>query len=509
MRDPFSRLLLVVAFSTLIVSGQPVQGFAQVPAGSFLPPLPAPAAEEPYDVGIQNPGTSSGFSLPTPPAVPETSVPAGGPYEMQRSPVPTEFPQPIAYPLAASDDAPEMPPPAVTLPLFGSFGNKGFELRTKESEFTFHFQNLTQIDYRAYSRDMAPVQDTFVIPREWLIFNGNITKEWEYYAAFAFGFDNVNLLDAFINIHYDDRLQFKIGRFKTPFTYEFYTLPIQGLIQPERSLFFNNFGINRDIGVMAHGSLFEKSVDYAFGVFNGTRNGYLDNNDAKDVMGYINLRPWEGSDSPLSHLNIGGSFDYGDQDQNPVPQVLRTNVPTTGNPIVGPEFLAFNPGVRESGPRSLGSLHAAWYYEQLSLIGEYQFGTQEYSLAGNDVGLSIHSWYVQGGYFLTGETVTARGVVKPLQNFDPKTGGCGAWELMGRYNWLTLGDEVFDDGLADPTQWTNEVALVDLGVNWYPNQYIKVAALWEHAMFDDPTRYRPGAFATTNDMFWTRLQLYF
>ena len=65
----------------------------------------------------------------------------------------------------------------------------------------------------------------------------------------------------------------RAGRFKTPFTYEFFVEPVQGLLSPERSVFFNNFGQNRDLGVMAFGRLFDKKLDYAVGIFNGTRNG--------------------------------------------------------------------------------------------------------------------------------------------------------------------------------------------------------------------------------------------
>ena len=32
-----------------------------------------------------------------------------------------------------------------------------------------------------------------------------MTKPFEYYVAPSLGFDNVNLLDAFLNIHFDDR----------------------------------------------------------------------------------------------------------------------------------------------------------------------------------------------------------------------------------------------------------------------------------------------------------------
>ena len=78
-----------------------------------------------------------------------------------------------------------------------------------------------------------------------------------YFVSFANGFDALSLLDVFLDFDFDPRFQLRIGRFKTPFTYEFFVEPIQGLVVPERSIFFNNFGQNRDLGVMAYGRLFD------------------------------------------------------------------------------------------------------------------------------------------------------------------------------------------------------------------------------------------------------------
>ena len=62
--------------------------------------------------------------------------------------------------------------------------------------------------------------------------------------------------------------------------------------RPSASLFFNNFGLNRDIGLMAWGQMFDNRFDYAAAIVNGTRNGYVDSNDFKDFAGLINFRPF-------------------------------------------------------------------------------------------------------------------------------------------------------------------------------------------------------------------------
>ena len=117
-----------------------------------------------------------------------------------------------------------------------------------------------------------------------------------------------------------------------------------------------------------------------------------------------------------------------------MPQIFRTNVATTGNLAIGPEFLALNKNVNESGLRGFWSLHMAYYYRHLSLVGEWQSGFDSYALANQSyrTRVPVESFYMMAGYFLTGETVSSRGVLKPLHNFDVRPGK-SAWV---RSSWL-------------------------------------------------------------------------
>jgi phosphate-selective porin OprO/OprP len=410
-----------------------------------------------------------------------------------------------------------MPPVFDNRPLVGKWG-PGFEFKTTDDEFVAQFHNLTQFDGRFYQQGgQTPTHDTFTIPRQWFMVSGRISKPFEYFLSLQHGFDAVSILDVFLNIHYDDRVQFKIGRYKTPFTYEFYVEPVQGLIQPERSLFFNNFALNRSLGMQVWGRLFGQTApfDYAAGIFNGARNSFVDTSDAKNFLGYLNWRPfaqWEGS--LIENFNIGGSVQAGTQTNPPLPQTLRTVVATAGNAVNGVPFLSFNSNVRESGSRAFWDLHAALYYQHLSLIAEWQSGYQDYALTTNLAAhdrVGVESYYVQAGYFITGETVSNRNVIKPLKDFDIRKGkfGPGAIELTGRFNALDLSKNIFTSGLADPNLWTNNLYTVDAGFNWYLNQYIKVYFDWQHAVFGDPVQYNATSRQKTSDLFLLRFQLYF
>ena len=87
--------------------------------------------------------------------------------------------------------------------------------------------------------------------------------------------------------------------------------------------------------------------------------------------------------------------------------------------------------------------------------------------------------------------------------------GPGAWEVTARYSQLDLDSRIFTAGLADPNLWTNHAQLVDVGVNWYLNQFVRVTFDWEHAIFGNPVFSSSGEFRRSSDLFWFRTQLFF
>ena len=91
----------------------------------------------------------------------------------------------------------------------------------------------------------------------------------------------------------------------------------------------------------------------------------------------------------------------------------------------------------------------------------------------------------------------------------PDRFGIGAWEPTARYSQLDLDSRIFTAGLADPNLWTNHAKLVDVGVNWYLNQFIRVTFDWEHAIFGSPVFSSSGHFRRSSDLFWFRTQLFF
>ena len=106
-------------------------------------------------------------------------------------------------------------------------------------------------------------------------------------------------------------------------------------------------------------------------------------------------------------------------------------MPTTGNAVAGVPFLAFNSNVRQSGMLTFWDLHTAWFYRQLALIAEWGSGFQDYAQTSNLAArtrLPVHSFYLEAGYLLTGETRSSVGHRQAPQPVQPEARESSAWE---------------------------------------------------------------------------------
>jgi phosphate-selective porin OprO/OprP len=399
----------------------------------------------------------------------------------------------------------------------------GFLFQSVDEEFELRVNSLLQLDALIYSNQhMSPVSSNVDIPRARLYFSGRMTRPIEYQVSFQRGPNTLDLLNAYINLHYDDRLQLRFGRYKPPYTFEWFKASIWELPTPDRSPFGLNFGPNRMVGGMAWGFLFDERLEYAVGVFDGPRNSYQDTNYAKDVMALFDYKPFYRAGIPaLKNFALGGSFDHGRQNNPLAPSVLRTSTPTStsalsstsGDNLISVPFLAFNSNVREKGDRSLGELYTTYFYKGLSLLGVWDFGNNDFALSSGGalpVHVPVSGFFVQAAYLVTGESRERLGLIAPLHPFDIRKGkrGPGALELQARYSTLNIGNQVFTGGLADPNLWANRIELIDAGFNWYLNKYTKFYFDWEYAIFNQPVYDRPGGFQSTNSLFWLRLQIY-
>jgi phosphate-selective porin OprO and OprP len=402
---------------------------------------------------------------------------------------------------------------------------EGLEFTSDDGEFRLQFHNLTQAEYRGFpTHDQGVLQSQFFIPRERWYFTGDLTKYIGFYTVINRSYGSLDLLDAFININVDPKFNFRIGRMKTPYLYEYFSIAEGDLIAPERSLFAANLSMNRQIGAMLRGELLNNRLSYAVGAYNGPRNSFGDFNAAKDLIGIINSRPFLESEQfpALKYFNIGGSWDVGYQSNNNTPQptffeTANDQTNGTGAIAVSPTFLHLNNNVVELGQRVQWGAHTVWFYKSLLLMAEYGGARAGYGFTNGTASTPVNfsGYHVTASYFLTGEQLTRRvNIVKPRRdfNFEFFKGGPfnpGAWEVYARFSTLDIGRNIFTGGFADPNLWTNHVWATDIGLNWYLNFYTRIFLDWQHAEFGNSVSVAPSHFSSTTDLFWLRFQIFF
>jgi phosphate-selective porin OprO/OprP len=295
------------------------------------------------------------------------------------------------------------------------------------------------------------------------------------------------------------------GKFKQPFSYE---QLIQDRFVPtmERSL-IDQLTPARDFGLMVHGQkLLDGRLDYAVAVSNGDVNSDTDLNDHKDIAGRLVVYPFGGPEGPwwLKHLQVGISGTYGHENELVSPTTLRT-------PATVPWF-QFNPTVRAEGHRSRWSPELAYFAGPFGFAAQYLREEQELRPSTTGAGsrhlveVPYEGFYVLASCLLTGEERTGYSQpIEPLAPFDPKAPGwaCGAWELIGRYSRLRVGDVVFASGaanLANASLYSPEASEVTVGANWYLNRWVRLQFNWEHAMFDKPVQLGNGGQKSHREM---------
>tara|TARA_R110000868_G_scaffold25090_2_gene97944 strand:+ start:3330 stop:4679 length:1350 start_codon:yes stop_codon:yes gene_type:complete len=118
--------------------------------------------------------------------------------------------------------------------------------------------------------------------------------------------------------------------------------------------------------------------------------------------------------------------------------------------------------------------------------------------------LDFSGGYASLAYAITGESHPYKAGsfsrLQPKRPFDLAAGTWGAWELAARYSTLDLTDGSFSGGRE--TNWT-------LGINWYPNNYVRVLGNYVKYDASDSFISPPvaGSFSNAGDAFITEVSV--
>jgi phosphate-selective porin OprO/OprP len=394
----------------------------------------------------------------------------------------------------------------------------GFSVGTSDDQFELRIRVMEQTDFKLFlPTNQVPARPGGYIPRFRTYFEGHLSPSYEYELSLQRSIEGTfDVLDASLNFSPNDALQIKVGRFIVPYSYDWFDHLEQYFIAPERGLYPLNFGLSREVGAMLWGDIEQGRLQYAVGAFSGQLSGLADTNTTRDLVGYLNVQPF-GNSGPMRYFNVGLSGAYGDQAFPAEPLPLRSSVQSSENDeaanAASSVFLVFDDDVEIIGRRNQGALHAAWYVGGMSTEAEVEVGKFGYEKSEVPTTVSVFGYHVTGSYFLTGEQVTGRSLVVPNRPFAPRSNqfGPGAIEPFVRYSYLKLGDEVFTAELADPNISTRSLSMIDTGVNWYPNRFIKLYLDWQLSLYDTPVLVVPetGKTVRQSHTLWARLQVFF
>jgi len=406
----------------------------------------------------------------------------------------------------------------------------GFSIKSEDGNYSLKIGGYAQVLSRQFADnkkgDLGYASS--IIPRRVrLIISGTVARDFDYYIQPEFGYTNtytatngvvaaaptayaVGLQDAWIDWKYFPQATIKAGKFKTPFDLE--------NLQDTRYTAFTEIGLTgnlspqRDVGAQLGGSLFDDTVNYAVGIFDGAADkennyggfssGTGDTNE-KAGVGRVFFKPFKDiSIEPLKGLGVGYAVSYG--------KVKGSDLPVYVSPGQAPVF-SYNTGVTAAGPQIRTSPQAYYYYKSLGILAEKVNSQEELQYTG---GGHIYrdkptnrAWEVTGSYVLTGEDASYNGVT-PRNDFSLSSGHWGAFELVSRYGELKLDSSLFSENFANLNTSISKENTWATGINWYLNRNVKVSFAFEQ------TKYRRGAVngvstddRKTENLFETMFQL--
>jgi phosphate-selective porin OprO and OprP len=373
-----------------------------------------------------------------------------------------------------------------------SIGAGGLQISTPDTNFLLKIRGYAQADARAFvGGEDIKGNDTFLLRRVRPIFEGAVWKQFEYRLLLDFGSgitsgngNNGFLQDGYVNFHRWDEAQLQLGKFKEPVGLE--------RLQSGANLLFIERGLpmqlvpNRDVGAQLHGQLWDKTVSYAIGVFNGVEDGGSGDiettDDGKDIAARLFVHPFGRTQfQPLQNLGIGIAATHGDRTG-----ALR-NYSTAGQQTwfrwrTGAGTAAA-PNVTADGETTRFAPQAYYYWGPFGIFGEYVASSHDVTRVGattTDAKFRNTAWQAAASWFLTGEK-NSFGTVTPLKPFTLGGEGWGAIELAGRIGNLSLDDDIFPDYATAAS--AREVREWGVGVNWHLNRNIKASVNYIHSDF--------------------------
>lgn len=347
------------------------------------------------------------------------------------------------------------------------------------------------------------IQDGAYFRRARLGFDAKILEvtEWRLDFEMASGGGRPSIFDAYVRVTDLPRIgNLQLGHFREPFSLEALTSS-NWLTFIERSA-NNTFDPSRNWGIMTFDCSDDERMTWAAGVFrDGSDNFGDDIGDSGEWAGTARstyLLQYDEASEGRCFWEVGASYSYRDPDK-------RFAVNSASGPPSGAETSIVNYSMRpednlnedgigrtpnllnvsitDANNVQLYGIETTRNFGSLNLQSEFIAAAVNRSSAAD---VFYHGAYFQASYFLTGEsrrwdkkagTFGRAEVLAPFLVEDGKNANCtglGAWELIGRWNYLNLNDGNVGSLYGAGNSTT-------IGFNWYLNSYVYLQVNYDYS----------------------------
>jgi len=410
--------------------------------------------------------------------------------------------------------------------LKGRFNN-GFVLESGDKKNSIGINGRVQADYRQFSPQSISA-DTFDVRRAYITLSGKVWEDWTFdvTADLAQGTNGgtfAQVLDvAWMNWGRWKEFQIRAGQFKMPFSIE--ELSSSRFLDFTERSYVNQLVPAKERGLMVHGTPYT-GLYYGLALSNGQGKNNNDTNtlaSGKDVIGraVVNIAELAGVQSNAVY-HIGAAYSRGN-----IPAIAAQSGRTEARGVTffaPTTFGAFDSNIERTRTGFEGS--AA--YGPVKLQGEWiKVNYAGSPTATTSFDKDITAYYAEAMWLVTGENYAGAyrggtyGRIVPKRNFDPSSGGWGAWELGLRYSRWDASDfpiqtcgaalpQPTNQGIIQPvcsgatplTVGTNSAKAYTIGLKWIPTPNTRVYLNYIQTKFDTPIVIRggnnPGTTAAT------------
>jgi len=354
-----------------------------------------------------------------------------------------------------------------------SAGSKGLIVESPDGAFLFGLGGRIQYDAGGFSGGQTPIGAGTELRRARLKMYGTLWSDWDYKLEVNFDNNgNTSVTDGWIRYAGFEPFTITLGHQKVPFSQQSMSSSNWQVFQ-ERAL-LDGFIDNNEEGRRRLGGVIQSYGNFwnaAAGVFGagvgGPTNG---NNEDWGTAGRLVFFPIADAKRLIT---LGGSVYYRDFES-------MSSLQFQSRPEANLSSYRFvNTGTLANATDSLmWNIESSFVWHAFHAQAEYTGSSVD---RFNQSDISFNGWYVQGGWFITGES----------RNFDIKSAQFkrimpnhryGAWEIALRYSALDLQSKDILGG---------EQRDVTVGLNWWVNANIMFRFNYVRAMMDPTTAYMP------------------